>query len=63
MADIGWLYARKIEASAIMVEVDGMRAENASRSMQGHSLSYGESAFQRKADELRSISEDIVRNR
>jgi hypothetical protein len=41
-----------IECQRILVDVEGMKAENQQRILLGHSLAYTEDAFQKKSVEL-----------
>lgn len=41
---------------ALQSEIEGMKAENACREMEGHSLSYNEGHFQEMAEKLRIVA-------
>lgn len=41
---------------ALQAEIEGMKAENKFREMEGHSLSYNEASFQEKAEKLRNVA-------
>jgi len=50
----------QVEAQAIVVEVEGMKALNQWREIQGASQAYDEGAFCAKADLLLGISQRIL---
>lgn len=58
-----WLTAQLIEAFAINAEIQGMIAENQSRTIKGESPAYGEKHFQQMAQCLWGIADVIMRNR
>lgn len=51
----GILLQALCDLCALGSEVEGMKAKNKERESQGYSLAYGEEAYQKKADEMRSI--------
>lgn len=58
-----WLLAMAAQIEALHAEIAGMQAENQRRISEGAAISYGAEAFNKKAQELRSISDDLMRNR
>lgn len=54
-----WQVKLQIQAMAIMVEVEGMKAENVSRIDNGHSIAYDDFAFSEKSQELMVIAAQI----
>ena len=54
-----WHIRNWVSAQMIMVEVEGMKAENEHRKMQGLSQAYGEEAFQCKVAELQGIEREL----
>ena len=58
-----WLEAQKIQALAIMVEVEAMKVANIERQENDYSLAYAEKEFSDKSQELFSIYHDIMVNR
>lgn len=44
----------------VMVEVEGMKAENKQREMQGESMAYWEDSFCIKASELEQIEQELM---
>lgn len=55
-----WLLAQQAEIEAIKTEVQGMVAFNQDRISQSKTVAYGDMAFQKKADELRSVARCIM---
>ncbi len=51
----GTLLQALCDLCALGSEVEGTKAKNKERESQGYSLAYGEEAFQKKAEEMRSI--------
>ena len=49
----------QIQAMAVMVRVDGMKAENQVREQLGHSLAYQEDSFEIMACELDGIMQSV----
>lgn len=41
---------------ALQAEIEGMKAENTYREMEGHSLSYNEGRFREMAEKLRNVA-------
>ncbi len=58
-----WLLAHRAYISSIEIEVQGMIALNKQGESLGESLAYDESAFQEKADEMKSIGDEIMKMR
>lgn len=58
-----WIVAQNAQIYAVIAEIEGMKAENVQREGSGRSLAYTEDAFFEKANELRSLSDYIMRNR
>ena len=54
-----WQVKLHIQAMAVMVEVEGMKAENVQRIDNGNSIAYDDSAFCEKSEELRAIANEI----
>lgn len=54
-----WQVKLQIQAMAIMVEVEGMKAENVQRIDNGHSIAYDDGAFCEKAGELRELAQEM----
>jgi hypothetical protein len=57
----GWLLAQKAEMSALEIEVQGMIALNQYRMGRDETIAYDDHSFQEKADEMRGISEMIMK--
>lgn len=56
-----WQVKLQLEAMALMVEVEGMKACNQDRLSNGHSIAYDDMAFQGMADAIRNIANQITR--
>ena len=54
-----WQVKLQIQAMAIMVEVEGMKAENADRADKGHSIAYDDCSFHEKSKELSVIANEM----
>lgn len=50
------IHALNAEVAATVAEVEGMKALNTERERHGHAQAYDEAAFQKKANELRSLA-------
>lgn len=53
------IFALKVQADALKVDVDGMKAENIERIARDQSPTYSEINFQGKADQLRGIANEL----
>jgi len=54
---------KKILLEALITEREGMLAENTHRLACGHSIAYGDDAFQELADKIRALGAKAIRNR
>ena len=57
---LDWQIPIYLQAQAVIIEVEGMKAANQERSIDGnHCLQYDEKAFDQKAAELNQLAQDI----
>jgi len=61
--DDAYLFAQRCELEALLVQVEGMKAENQHRLDCGNSIAYGEDAFFEKARAIVGIGEHVMRSR
>ena len=60
MSDRGYIgLSLEIESKAIMVEIEGMKAENNHSLAIGHGVKYGEDAFQKMSDKLNELAKKV----